>query len=167
MRRSPASHCCQVRHVVCTSSAAAVCDKPAASLPARTSVGVGFRDGEPPRERFGWLLINLNFGRLDGDAVELLSFSVGQRINFGLHSFTVKAVSITSGQRIDALDNGISVGGRDRGAAKVVSGEVGGDRGHFYLQPLSPEARLWRIHNLDNTRIARNVKNIFQRVANG
>lgn len=55
MRRSPASHCCQVRQVVCTVAPAAVCDRPAASRAARISSGVGLRAAEAARERFGWL----------------------------------------------------------------------------------------------------------------
>lgn len=45
MRLSPASHCCQVRHVVCTNTPAAVWDRPAASRAARTCSGVGVNPG--------------------------------------------------------------------------------------------------------------------------
>ena len=162
IRRSPASHCCQVRQVVCTSSAATVCDKPAASLAARTSAGVGLRDGEPPRERFGWLLIDFDFFGLDGDAEQLLGFGVGQGIKFGLNAITVKAVAVAAGNCIDAANDGVGVGGADVGTAQLVSGVVGGGGAHFFLQPLSPEARSWRIHNLNNTRIARNVKRFYE-----
>lgn len=54
MRRSPASHCCQTRHVECTSAAAAVCVSPAASRAARMRSGSGVAAGEPMRLRFGW-----------------------------------------------------------------------------------------------------------------
>lgn len=54
--RSPtgASHCCQVRHVVCTSTPAAVWDSPTASRAARTCSGVGLDEG-PSGPRLGWL----------------------------------------------------------------------------------------------------------------
>ena len=53
MRLSPASHCCQVRQVVCNSAAAAVWDSPNHSRNARTSAGCGFAEG-PRGPRFGW-----------------------------------------------------------------------------------------------------------------
>jgi hypothetical protein len=56
MRRSPASHCCQVRSDPCTRLADCVCVRPAASRPAMMSAGTGFAEG-PFGPRFGWLLI--------------------------------------------------------------------------------------------------------------
>lgn len=162
MRRSPASHCCQVRQVVCTSAPAAVCERPAASRAARISSGVGLRAAEAARERFGWLLIDLDFFGLDGDAVQLLGFGVGQGIKLGLDSVAVEAVAVAAGHCIDAADDCVGVGSACVGAAQIVSDVVSGcGGGHFRLQPLSPEARLSCIDNSHCTRIARNVKRIL------
>lgn len=57
MRRSPASHCCHVRTVVCTSAPAAVCDRLAASRAERISAGSGLAEG-PFGPRFGWFAIS-------------------------------------------------------------------------------------------------------------
>lgn len=59
--RLPASHSCHPRMVQWMSSAAAVCESPAASRAARTSSGVGFRAALPARLRLGWLVVKFNF----------------------------------------------------------------------------------------------------------
>lgn len=176
MRRSPASHCCQVRQVVCNRSAAAVCESPAASRAARTSSGVGLRAGLPARLRLGWLPI-LGFD-LDASGQGLENpahFFAGDRVEhvrvFKLDA-SVEAVfideSLSLSQRVasavaseELLVVGQAHAGKPVAVVAVAVGLDGGDRfngGHFWLQPLSPEARLWRIHTLNNTRIARNVK---------
>lgn len=138
MRRSPASHCCQVRQVVCTNSAAAVCDKPDAALVARTSAGVGLRDGEPSRARFGWLLIDFDFFRLDGDAVQLLGFSISQGVKLSLNPVAVEAIAVAASDVIDTTNNGVSIRCADGCAAQLMSNEVGGGGSHVILQPLFP-----------------------------
>lgn len=55
MRRSPASHCCQLRHVECTSAPAAVWVSAAPSRAAFISDGSGLEGFFWPL--FGWLLI--------------------------------------------------------------------------------------------------------------
>ena len=166
MRLSPASHCCHVRHVVCKSSAAAVCESPATSRAARTSSGVGFRAGLQARLRLGWLLIEFGGG--------LVNHQVGADrrmagIKLPLHG-TVGAVISGLIAREEAGFSAVPQALVDRagGCERVFvarlavghdgAGDVGGESGHFDLQPLSPEARLWRIHTMNNTRIARNVK---------
>lgn len=170
MRRSPASHCCQVRQVVCNRSAAAVCESPAASRAARTSSVVGFRAGLPARLRLGWLLIDLGGGGINA---QIGTDARIAGIKLALHG----AVGGVVGGLIPDDEAGLAAvaeGLVDRGGGGqriVVSGltvghdgagDVGGEFGHFDLQPLSPEARLWRIHTLNNTRIARNVKRFLQ-----
>lgn len=166
MRRSPASHCCQVRQVVCKRSAAAVCESPAASRAARTSSGVGFRAGLPARLRLGWLLIDLGAGGID---VEVGADARSAGIKLALHG-TVGGVvgSLVTDEEagLAAVSEGLvdrSCCGQGIFVARLAighdgAGDVGSELGHFDLQPLSPEARLWRIHNLNNTRNARNVK---------
>lgn len=159
MRRSPASHCCQVRQVVCRSSAAVVCESPAASRAARTSSGVGFRAGLPARLRLGWLGI---FGQsTDQNAAErFVGFAVfvAHRADFGTDAGIDRAES--------ELGGGNEGGVVRKGDVVELSVGVGDGFGdlfvHFWLQPLSPEARLWRIHTLNNTRIARKVKRFLK-----
>ena len=122
------------------------------------------RDGEPPRERFGWL--GIVFGeRADQDAAEgFVGFAVfvAHRAYFGADAGVDGAESELRGgdefgvvRKGDVVEMGVGVGD---GFGDVFV--------HFRLQPLSPEARLWRIHNLNDTRIARNVKRFFNGVAN-
>lgn len=150
MRRSPASHCCHVRQVVCTSAPAAVWDRPAASRAARISPGVGLRDGEPPRERFGWLGIPV-FG---------VGFDQGDPVVGDFHRPVFLAVGDSGGFVDGAVDGdeagffeggevGIAVDLGEVAAGFVAGGELGEDADlfgsvHFWPQPLIPEARLQR-----------------------
>ena len=179
IRRSPASHCCQVRQVVCTSTPAAVCDKPAASRAARTSAGAGFDSG-PFGPRFGWL----------GIPEEANEFAIGFReaIACTLHSTDSGSDGCFRG-----FDQpGQLVGGPDR---EAVGGSVGFaidysyrdsvgrsgvfisndyglgvfdadcDGGHDLLQPLLPRGAVGKqcaSHELNYTRNARKCKNFFE-----
>lgn len=160
MRRSPASHCCQVRQVVCTSAPAAVCDRPAASRAARTSSGVGLRAAEAARERLGWL--GIVFGEsADKDAAEGF---VGENL------VIADIAAIGANARVDGAESELR--GGDEGAvvreSHVVELGVGVGDGfgdllvHFLLQPLIPEARFVGVDNLNNTRNARKVKSFLQ-----
>ena len=55
IRRFPASHSCHARRPEYISSAAVVCERPAASRAARTRSGEGDAAGFPRRLLFGWL----------------------------------------------------------------------------------------------------------------
>lgn len=170
MRRSPASHCCQVRQVVCSRSAAAVCESPAASRAARTSSGVGFRAGLPARLRFGWLPTKRDLPALK---IEQSVFFDGRdvRVIGNLDVGDVK-VDDVCGDPVFALGADLSGQFFNEGSSLltrcfVVEGfdcdfKVF-DGVHFWLQPLSPEAQLWHIHTLNNTLNARNVKG-FQKI---
>ena len=143
MRRSPASHCCQVRHGECTSAPAAVCVKPAASRAARISAGSGLEEG-PCGPRFGWLLID--FGSYDFRRLLNLSFHVG--------------LALVAGHLRGLIASVLRRGGLDDSEFGGVGGYV--EFAHFHLQPLSPEARLWSIHSSDNTLIERKVKQFLK-----
>lgn len=165
MRRSPASHCCHVRHVVCTRSAAAVCESPAASRAARTSSWDGFRAGLPARLRLGWLPT-----KRDLPALQVEQSVFFDRRDVGVvGNFDVGNVKCGDMGSDPVFSTGTNLSGQlFNKSAGLVAGcfVVEGldcdfkvfDGVHFWLQPLSPEARLWRIHNPNNTRIARNVK---------
>ena len=166
MRRSPASHCCQVRQVVCSRSAAAVCESPAASRAVRTSSGVGFRAGLPARLRLGWLLIDLGSGGIN---VEVGADARSAGIKLALHGAVGGVISglipddeagfsAVAERLVDRGGSGQSIFVAGLTVGHNGAGDVSGEFGHFDLQPLSPEARLWRVHNLNNTRNARNVK---------
>lgn len=169
MRRSPASHCCQVRQVVCNRSAAAVCESPAASLAARTSSGVGFRAGLPARLRFGWLPTKRDLPALK---VEQTIFFNGREV-WVVRNFDVGDVKFGDVGGDPVFATGANLSGQllNKSAGLVAGRFVveGFDCDfkvfngvHFWLQPLSPEARLWRIHTLNNTLIARNVKGFMK-----
>ena len=150
------------------SAAAAVCDSPAASRAVLISAGAGLAEG-PFGPRFGWL----------DTAKSLLPAP-----------HPVKAVIFNRSDRFvvdlklgDAqlFDNGLNAlmtrfGGEffDEGAGFFAGGFVVKDFnegfedfgiGHFRLLAPVPEARLWRIHNLNNTRIACNCKNFLRKIS--
>lgn len=171
MRRSPASHCCQVRQVVCNKSAAAVCESPASSRAARTSSGVGLRAGLPARLRLGWLLIDLGGCginvQIGADArsagIKLALHGAVGRVVGGLIPDDEAGLAAVAEGLVDRRGSGESIFVAGLAVGHDGAGGVGGEFGHFDLQPLSPEARLWRIHTLNNTRIARNAKG-FQKI---
>jgi len=174
MRRSPASHCCQVRQVVCKSSAAAVCESPDASRAARTSSGVGFRAGLPARLRFGWLVIKVWESGLPKIGVVTAAPRDGVAVtHLGVVCLDDRVGPAVAAAKllVDAARNGKAgalAGEKFGGAYFAFAGEDGDtisgvgqqvvDVFHGFLQPLNPEARLWRIHTPNNTRIARNAK---------
>lgn len=160
MRRLPASHSCHPRSVQWIRDAAAVCESPAASRAARISAGSGLRDGEPPRERLGWAAMSGDGANLNFPAVGQPVLASAQIFGFGLewqHAGEHEAAHVlTEGGGFVAEFVGLHDDLVDVGAGDFVF--------HFFLQPLFPEARLWRIHTLNNTRIACNCKNFLQKI---
>ena len=138
IRRSPASHCCHVRQVVCTNAPAAVWDSPAASRAARTSAGGGLDDG-PCGPRLGWLgmsEVSTSYpfvGREDG-ALILADWLAVREYRDG-------SLAIQFGADVCAASNDSSAyglgGTRTAEEATVVFCRPC-DIAHFYLQPLIP-----------------------------
>ncbi len=156
MRRFPASHSCQPRMAQWMSTAASVCESPAASRAARTSSGEGFAEG-PFGPRFGWL----------GIAAPLINVDACD----GLVPITVNEVGIyAEGARLtDALLGNAHAGGQGRNGDFVGLHEFGdavaGNEGHLNLQPLFLPRRgglRCATHELNYTRIACNSKNYLQ-----
>lgn len=122
MRRSPASHCCQVRTVVCTIAPAAVCDKPATSRASRIAAGAGGGGSSGPR---AWLAMELR-------ANEVVRFFDGGR------------VGVRDAQRgqcspiFECVQDALQVHGRGIGFDGFNEFECS----HANHLPLYPEARL-------------------------
>lgn len=179
MRRSPASHCCHVRQVVCTSAPASVCDKPAASRAARMSAGAGFEEG-PFGPRFGWLPISeeraevpealdaafrANAHKLkravcaEADCIDELGTTLGRHVLArGGDCLAERAQLGAIGRRRDL--------GEMRNVEEVTERRGGGGKSeHLRLQPLVTRGAVAAqnaLHETNNTRIARNCnKNIF------
>jgi len=166
MRRSPASHCCQVRQVVCTRTPAAVWDSPAASRAARTSAGAGLDSG-PFGPLFGWLGI-LTDGASVADlnpetmlvehaleAVHLVAFADHVGVLDWNNEFTGERAfnesAVAFGKTVELEGNGLFCGGFGHG--------------HFGLQPLLPRGAVEKqcaSHELNYTRNVRKCKNIFE-----
>lgn len=176
MRRSPASHCCHTRQVVCTTRPAAVCESPAASRAARISAGAGFEEG-PFGPRFGWLPISdgaevpeaLDAAfRPDAHQLERAVCAEADGID-GLGTTLGRHVLARRGDRLaERAQLGAIGGSRDLGEMRDIdevteSGGGGGQSKHLKLQPLSPEARYQqRVDSSNDTRNARNVNNYLQ-----
>lgn len=175
MRRFPASHSCHPRRVQWMSAAAAVCESPAASRAARISVGAGFLAGLPARLRFGWFAM---MRCLSGSERTGL-LAANDCSDFIQQGNGISAVIVRNAREVVALDlelSAVPVDVTEGGFSKMrfdLSNGSGGNfvsdlnGGHFQLLPLSPEARLWRIHNLNNTRIACNCKNFLRKIYRG
>lgn len=125
-----------------------------------------------PRERFGWLGIQAGIAVAQCDNGN--GFATPGEV-VGLDKATVVGVGDLECTLFGAGGHQDGVGaipfgcGRRRGDgafADQVEAE-GVVVAHFHLQPLSPEARLWRIHNLNNTCIARNVKGFVRKIFEG
>lgn len=167
--RLPASHSCHPRRVQWMSAAAAVCESPAASRAVRTSSGVGFRAGLPARLRLGWLLIDLGSGGIN---VEVGADARSAGIKLALHGAVGGVISglipddeagfsAVAERLVDRGGSGQSIFVAGLTVGHNGAGDVSGEFGHFDLQPLSPEARLWRIHDCNITRCLYNVKCYF------
>lgn len=155
MRRSPASHCCQVRQVVCTSTPAAVCDSPAASRAARTSAGSGFCARLPAWLRFGWLG---NFPLIAAGGK-----SGNSCIYFGLWASPLLFQEFIMGGN-ENINTWIPRHGNQRGQCSAGANDLEGIR-HFGLQPLLPRGAVEKqcaSHELNYTRNARKRKNYFE-----
>lgn len=175
MRRSPASHCCQVRQVVCTSTPAAVCDRPAASRAARTSAGAGFDSG-PFGPRFGWL--DMRAAHVDDvvavivlvDDLEISAAALAKVTAAGAAANATKGIAdAASGglaNHVVALETAFCDFDRANIGFSVVEFVGEGDGlGHFLLQPLLPRGAVEKqcaSHELNYTRIARKRKNFFE-----
>lgn len=154
MRRSPASHCCQVRQVVCSSTPAAVCDNPAASRAARTSAGSGFVPG-PFGPRFGWL----GTFPLDRSGRKVAALRGAQVFVCELSDFVVGRLTGDN----DLPRGRICV--QETRVKTVGVGVVFGNCQHFRLQPLLPRGAVGKqcaSHELNYTRNARKRKNLFE-----
>ena len=177
MRRSPASHCCQTRHVECRSLAAAVWVRPAASRAARMAAGVGF-DAGPFGPRFGWLVmsvINFNFtdaiGRnrkclataANGVKLTHLDSRVGTigHCFFGLLTPRIHCALIDSAECAEVIIFRCAQNPRSQILDTAIIYQF--DCAHFVSPAPEPEAR-WnrRSHKSKYTRNARNVKGFFE-----
>lgn len=175
MRRSPASHCCQVRQVVCTSTPAAVWDSPAASRAARTSAGAGLDSG-PFGPRFGWL--DMRATHVD-DVVAVVVLVDDLEISAA--ALTKSAATSAAAHAAKSIANAASGGLANHVIALVTAfgdfdrADIGfgvvefvgeGDGlGHFLLQPLLPRGAVGKqcaSHELNYTRIARKGKNFLK-----
>lgn len=175
MRRSPDSHCCQVRQVVCTSAPAAVWDSPAASRTARMSAGAGL-DAGPFGPLFGWL--DMRAAHVDDvvavvvlvDDIEISTAALAKVTATGAATHAAKDVANAAGSglanHVVALETAFGNFDRANIGFGVVEFVCEGDGlGHFQLQPLVTRgavAARSALHELNNTRIARKVNNYFQ-----
>ena len=178
MRRSPASHCCHTRQVVCTRAPASVCERPAASRAARISCGAGFEEG-PFGPRFGWLPIlqgaevpeafDTAF-RPDAHKLERTVCAEADGIDslgatLGRHVLTRRSDRLAERAQLGAVCRR-----RDFGEMRDIEevtkiGGGGGKNEHFRLQPLVTRGAVAAqnaLHESNNTRIARNVKNFLK-----
>lgn len=173
MRRSPASHCCQVRQVVCTVAPAAVCDRPAASRAARISSGVGLRAAEAARERFGWPTISGGKGKLPLREIE--EAVVFNRAVRGIRNLSIGDVQFgnTSSDPVFALGADLCGEFFGEGTSLVAGGFVvegfncdfevfHGVHGVSPVAPAPEARRIRRIHELNCTRNARTVNRFLQ-----
>ena len=181
MRRSPASHCCQVRSATCTNVAASVCDSPAAPRAALTSSGVWLAEG-PFGPLFGWLgisepVILFQFPYCIVDAQTRLG---GNALRF---KFLANPAEPPAIPRLTAVcDLGrvhnphcFSRGGNPfcmAGGINPASGaEVVSECGefvHFLLQPLLPRGAVGKqcaSHELNYTLIERKSKNFLREIS--
>ena len=172
IRAFPASQSCQVRRVECMSAAAAVCESPEASRAARISSGAGLRDGEPPRDLFGWLVISLGQGKLPSLKVE--KSVVFDRANGVVGNFDIGDVQFGNASRDPVVAFGADLVGNllNECAGFFARGFVvegfGGDFEvfdgvHLWLQPLFPRrgGLQCATHELNYTRNPCNSKNYF------
>ena len=178
IRRSPASHCCHTRQVVCTSAPASVCESPADSRAARISGGAGFEEG-PFGPRFGWLPISE--GAEVPEALDAAFRTNAHQLERavcaeadGIDSFGTTLGRHVLARRGDSLAECAQFGAigwrRDFGEVRNIkevaeSGGGGGKNEHFRLQPLVTRGAVAAqnaLHDTNNTRSARNVKNFFQ-----
>ena len=178
MRRSPASHCCHTRQVVCTNRPAAVCESPAASRAARISAGVGFEEG-PFGPRFGWFPISESAEV--PEALDAAFWSDAHQLERAVcaEADGIDGFGATLGRHVLArrgycLAERAQFGAigwrRDFGEVRNIkevaeSGGGGGKSEHFRLQPLETRgavAARSALHESNNTRIARIVKNYLQ-----
>lgn len=162
IRRSPASHCCQVRQVVCTSAPAAVCESPAASRAALTSSGAGLDEG-PFGPLFGWLGIFDDSEIFGAESGVLLSCIVDGKIpiSAGESALDFRHVGTCTGEL--GSKRVYSGGGLlfRLDAAAIVDFE---GLGHFLLQPLLPRGAVGKqcaSHELNYTRNERKCKKYF------
>ena len=154
MRRSPASHCCQVRSATCTNVAASVCDSPAAPRAALTSSGVWLAEG-PFGPRFGWL----GTFPLDRSGRKVAALRGAQVFVCELSDFVVGRVTGDN----DLPRGRICV--QETRVKTVGVGVVFGNCQHFRLQPLLPRGAVGKqcaSHELNYTLIERKSKNLFE-----
>lgn len=179
MRRSPDSHCCQVRQVVCTSAPAAVWDSPAASRTARMSAGAGL-DAGPFGPLFGWL--DMRAAHVDDvvavvvlvDDIEISTAALAKVTATGAATHAAKDVANAAGSglanHVVALETAFGNFDRANIGFGVVEFVCEGDGlGHFQLQPLIPRRGGLRCasHELNYTLIARKRKNFFENFSRG
>lgn len=170
IRRSPASHCCQVRQVVCSRAAAADWDKPAASRAARTSAGAGFDSG-PFGPRFGWL--DMRAAHVDDvvavvvlvDNLEVSAAALAEVTAAGAATHAAKGVANTASGGLANHVVAPETPFGDFDWAKIGFGVVefvseGDGLGHFLLQPLLPRGAVGKqraSHEPNYTRIESSV----------
>ena len=166
IRRSPASHCCHVRRATCTRVAHSVCVSRALNRQPKISSGLGKMGPFGPR--FGWFVISesgslcaalfvptaSDFGQVFFVCAQRAAHSAAALANL---TAQCSGLAVEVGKHVTTL-----VLTEKRNAADVSC--VDCNFCHFLLQPLNPEARLWRIHKLNNTLIERNVKNFSQQI---
>jgi len=160
MRRSPASHCCHVRQVVCTSAPAAVCDSRAASRAARICSGCGLAV---------WMVCKLNFTAI-GQGIMKFLYQIGAHFGIVVIAWDgcVHTIFYTPAFNRPPSRPEISTIRWLTGTIiklDFVDAQIFEFDRHFLLLPLLPRGAVEKqcaSHELNYTRNVRKCKNFFE-----